>query len=53
MVRWAVAIALRRGRFVAVVALARKLAGVLYAIWRDGTSYVADRGAEREQAEQS
>lgn len=53
MVRWAVAIASRRGRFVAVVALARKLAGVLYAIWRDGTTYAANRGAELEQIEQS
>jgi transposase len=48
MVRWAVAIGLRRGRFVAVVALARKLAGVLYAIWRDGSSYAPRQGAEEE-----
>lgn len=42
MARWAIGVAERRGRFVAVVALARKLAGVLYALWRDGTTY--DRG---------
>ena len=32
-------IAHRRGKKVAIVALARKLAGVLFAIWRDGTLY--------------
>jgi transposase len=39
MVRWANQIAQRRGRRIAVVALARKLAGILYAMWRDGTFY--------------
>ena len=34
-----VAIAERRGKRVAVVALARKLAGILYALWRDGTEF--------------
>lgn len=34
-------IAGRRGKKVAAVALARKLAGVLYAMWRDGTSFAA------------
>jgi hypothetical protein len=37
----------RRGKRVAVTALARKLAGVLYAIWRDGNPYNAKRGAAR------
>jgi transposase len=32
---WALTIAERRGRRIAAVALARRLAGVLYAIWRD------------------
>ncbi len=36
---WAERIALRRGRRTAVVALARRLAGILYAMWRDGTVY--------------
>jgi transposase len=36
---WAERIALRRGRKVAVVALARRLAGILYAMMRDGTNY--------------
>ena len=39
--RWAERIATRRGRRVAVVALARRLAGILYAMWRDGTEYQA------------
>jgi transposase len=33
--QWAEGIAERRGRRIAVVALARRLAGVLYAVWRD------------------
>jgi transposase len=39
MQRWADEIEKRRGKRVAVLALARKLAGMLYAIWRDGTVY--------------
>jgi transposase len=37
--RWAEAIAERRGKRIAVVALARRLAGVMWAMWRDGTVY--------------
>ena len=36
---WAMRIAARRGRGRACVALARKLAGILYAMWRDGTEF--------------
>jgi transposase len=36
---WAKRIAVRRGKRIAAVALARKLAGVLFAIWRDETSF--------------
>ncbi|MGH7819911.1 MAG: IS110 family transposase, partial [Candidatus Binatia bacterium] len=36
---WAQRIASRRGKRVAMVALARKLAGILFAMWRDGTSF--------------
>jgi transposase len=36
---WAGRLAVRRGRFIAVVALARRLAGILYAMLRDGTTY--------------
>ena len=37
--RWAAQIEQRRGKFIATVAVARKLAGVLFALWRDGTTY--------------
>ncbi|MDQ3743305.1 MAG: IS110 family transposase [Acidobacteriota bacterium] len=36
---WATRIAERRGKATAVVALARKLAGILFALWRDGTEF--------------
>jgi transposase len=41
---WAVRLAARRGRFIAVVALARRLAGILYAMLRDRTRYQPTRG---------
>ena len=37
--RWAQRIAMRRGMKVAIVALARRLAGILFAMWRDGTTF--------------
>ena len=37
--KWAQAVAARRGKFIAAVALARRLAGVLWAMWRDDTAY--------------
>lgn len=40
---WALRIAARRGQRIAVVALARRLAGILYAMWRDGRAYEASR----------
>ncbi|WP_437579599.1 transposase [Sorangium sp. So ce887] len=43
--RWAKAIAERRGHHIAVVALARRLSGVLWAMWRDGTVYDAQIAA--------
>ena len=36
---WAERIAARRGRSIAAVALARWLAGILFAMWRDGVDY--------------
>jgi transposase len=39
MVRWATQLADRRGKFIAVVALARKMATTMYAMWRDRTNY--------------
>ena len=40
---WAQVIAARRGRHIAVVALARRLTGILFAMWRDGVAYEANR----------
>jgi transposase len=42
---WALRIAARRGKHVAVVALARRVAGILYALLRDGTVYTPRRPA--------
>jgi transposase len=39
MVVWARKVAQRRGKQTAIVALARKMAGVLYAMWRDKADY--------------
>jgi transposase len=36
---WAAQIEHRRGKFIATMAVVRKLAGVLYALWRDGSVY--------------
>lgn len=40
---WAERVAARGGRAVAVVALARRLARILWAMWRDGTTFTAGR----------
>jgi transposase len=40
---WGQAIARRRGRNVAIVALARRLTRILYAMWRDERDYQPDR----------
>jgi transposase len=45
--RWAQAVGKRRGNRVAVVGLARRLAGVLWAMWRDGTVYDPARVGNR------
>jgi hypothetical protein len=44
---WADEIEKRRGTRIAVLALARKLAGILYAMWRDGTVYAPRRSGAR------
>src|SRR5262249_41594457 len=41
ILEWVTEVEKRRGKKVAVVALARKLAGILFALWRDGTFYDA------------
>jgi transposase len=45
MVEWSREIEKRRGKRIAVIALARKLAGILFALWRDGTVYAPLEGA--------
>jgi transposase len=50
---WARRICDRRGKRVATVALGRRLAGIMYAMWRDGTDYSPERlrtGRPRHQA---
>lgn len=44
MSMWAKGIAERRGKQVAAIALARKLAGILFALWRDETTYDRTKG---------
>jgi transposase len=39
IVRWSLEVEKRRGKRVAILALARKIAGIMFAIWRDGTVY--------------
>ena len=43
---WAERIAARRGRSIAAVALARRLAGILYAMWRDNSDYRVAPGGD-------
>jgi transposase len=45
MVQWAKQVRTRRGAQVAIMALARKLAHVLYAMWKHDTTYDPARGA--------
>jgi transposase len=42
---WVHRLAERRGRRIAIVALARRLSRILYAMWRDDTDYRAARAA--------
>lgn len=47
MVRWATEVAKRRGKRIAVVALARKMTGILFAIWRDTSRYNPKHGTQK------
>lgn len=54
MVQWSLEVEKRRGKRTAIVALSRKLAGVMYAIWRDGSVYdptrmLDDRSRHRQE----
>lgn len=53
LVVWAKRVAERRGKSIAIIAMTRKLVGILYALWRDGTTYEPKRAtaeASREKA---
>lgn len=40
---WTLGIATRRGKRIAIVALARRLAAIVYAMWRDNIPYTATK----------
>jgi len=44
LVLWALEVEKRRGKKVAITALARRLAGIMYAMWRDGRPYDKNHG---------
>lgn len=46
LVQWSLQVEKRRGRAIAIVAMARKMAGILFAIWRDGSRYEGTRAAK-------
>lgn len=50
LTQWALAVACRRSKYIAAVALARRLAGILWAMWRDDTAYDAARVGIRSAA---
>jgi transposase len=50
MVTWAQAIADKRGKRIAIVALARKLATVMWAMWKHGSTYEPRRTNRKEEA---
>jgi transposase len=52
MLDWVEGVEKRRGKHVAIVALARKLAAILFAIWRDGTVYDPSSNRPRPTPEQ-
>jgi transposase len=46
MVLWSLHVEKRRGKRMALIALARKMAGILFAMWRDSKAYDATKGAK-------
>ena len=48
--QWAAGIEQRRGKFIATVAVARKLAGVLFAMWRDGAEYDSHHASRQKRS---
>lgn len=53
LVQWGRAVAERRGRPIAIVAMSRKLAGILYAMLRDETDYDPTHTAQRRSNEEA
>lgn len=49
MVQWARKLAEKKPKQVAITALARKMAGILYAMWRDETAYSPTHQAKRNE----
>jgi len=49
MVHWARKLAEKKPKQVAITALARKMAGILYAMWRDETAYSPTHQAKRNE----
>ena len=45
LVLWTKQVADRRGKAIAIIAMTRKLSGILYALWRDGTRYNPQRAS--------
>jgi transposase len=45
MVAWALEVEARRGAPIAIIALARKMAGILWAMWKTGSKYDPAKGA--------
>jgi hypothetical protein len=45
MVAWSLEVEKRRGKRMSLIALARKMAGILFAMWRDTEAYDPKLGA--------
>jgi transposase len=50
IVQWYTQVAGRRGKKVAITALSRKMAGILYAMWRDQQPYNPQKATKELQA---
>jgi ABC-type nitrate/sulfonate/bicarbonate transport system substrate-binding protein len=48
IVQWFKQVAGRRGKKVAITALSRKMAGILYAMWRDQKSYNPSKAVQEQ-----
>lgn len=53
LTKWAEGIVQRRGKRIGVVALARRLSGIMWAMLRDGAEYQPQHGRQQEQAQRA